>query len=371
MHTKEDLQNVLPMANEALLAAYAAGEQADHFVFHLSSGTSGGIPLLRVAHHPGGVLPRFRNARRTAVFAGSRMIRLNNAFYFLRTDTPPEASLLLLDFADLDSRAAELLRDFDPDYLIGSPSFLAHLFRLPLDPSVLPSVSRITLMGERSSKNFSDFLKSCFPDALLENSYALAEIGGVGISCRYLPFGQFHPVRNVSITVADPDAEGVGELVVSKKGEHSDVREYRTGDCGRSLPAHCVCGSPAFEVFGRIGYDYVKIAGAQLRTEEFERVASELDLYFSDFRAEARMVKVGKGERASLRLIVAPRGSLLQDPEIQALVAGEFARRLFVTPSKTLENLVAEGIFLPLRLKLAHTPFPAENKAVKLRFIHD
>ena len=126
-----------------------------------------------------------------------------------------------------------------------------------------------------------------------------------------------------------------------------------------------------FEVRGRIGYDYVKIGGAQLHSEEFERVAAELDLYFTDFRVEAKIEESAGVLQTSLRLIVLPRGLLLQDPAVQKIVAREFERRLFVTPAKTLHDLVVEGSFLPLRLELATGPFPIQHKTVKIKLAHD
>ncbi|NQV93234.1 hypothetical protein HQ403_01920 [Candidatus Kaiserbacteria bacterium] len=128
-----------------------------------------------------------------------------------------------------------------------------------------------------------------------------------------------------------------------------------------------MCGDTiTFELLGRRDFDFIKFLGTTLRQEEFERVATELEEYIVDFRGEVREVKEAdelKGE-ITLKIVGTPKLQKMKNPE--GFISNEISQRLFVTSSKTIEDMVSKEIYLPLKIQFVDN-FEYQNKPIKLK----
>jgi phenylacetate-coenzyme A ligase PaaK-like adenylate-forming protein len=362
MLTRAQLLPLLQQANEEMLAEE---RPAKELMIRITSGTSAAGPLMRIFPVP--QIARFGSSQRVLVLGGTRTLRLANALFQKSDGDEASATVLALDISDL-AILERIIAEFSPDRVVGLPSFVQRVF-VGVEDSPSQKVEQLLLFGERLSSGMREEFEKRFPRALIRIEYINAEMGRIGGFCPHLPLNHYHTLPKTPFMIYEPNSEGVGEIVVSQQLARSVyAEEYRTGDAGRIVKIDCPCGAEeTFEMLGRIGYDYVRAGGAQLRIEEFERVAKDLDLYLQDFRAE-----VGQKEgKWFIRLRVYPRGTLLHDATTLELFRSQFEKKLFVTASRTLAELVREEDFFPLEVECANESFPLGNKTVKLRRLLD
>ncbi|MES2202710.1 MAG: hypothetical protein V4474_00030 [Patescibacteria group bacterium] len=333
----------------------------------MTSGTTGSKPLVVVNEYSSSLNTRFKNNERVLVCFGSHNIRLAYARHVRCQDSAPPTKVLLLDGADITGSLAAMLEEFRPDCICGFPSFVMRVAQY-LSPECRALVRSLQFAGEMLTDFNEQFFREHFPQARISITYILNEIGPVSApQCKHLGRNRYHPGKGVVVELEEMNEEGVGELLVSKKlWKDTAVERYRTGDMARIDTTPCPCGALAtFEVMGRLGYDYIKIAGALMRKEEFDRVALLLKRHIDDYRAEVREVFVDGKPKGSVTL----RVYSAHGPGTQALaeeIGAQFARQVFVTPTQTLADLVAKGVFAPLRVEFSAAPFPIKNKEVKL-----
>ena len=346
-------------------------EEARQYIIRTTSGTTGGGPLVIAIKVSPSFFDLFNGVSRPVVCIGAMNARLTNvlAARYGYGDAP--IRICVIDSGDLSPEATSLLSDFEPDTLRGMPSFVVGILKL-FPPAAGSWVKSILLTGEVLTKQRIEAFARQAPNATVRMQYATSELGalsqsGSSAACPYLEHNQYHPGDGVHVEIEDTDGSGAGEVYVSKTlGEERIVR-LRTGDIARSLPP-CRCGERVtFELVGRAGYDYVKLVGAILRREEFDRVA-RLFSYVHDYRVEAREVETEGVPKGSILLRLYHRGA----PPTDALVTEmkeKFSRELFLTPTQTLADLVAQGLFLPLTVESFSAPFPQKHKDVKLRLV--
>ena len=329
-------------------------------VIRLGSGTSG-VPhftIRPITEEPQGP---FRDGRRFLLLYGGRSVRLNHVVRRLYgNDSPHVEGVLSLDAADSGPSLEALFSEFAPDVLWGTPSFCERVTELVQDAKALHHVTLCIIGGEMVSRTKISALARKLPNAFISVSYSTAEVGIIGRACQSAPLGSYHPVPSVEIRLV-AGADGIGEIVVCKEG-----KEYRTGDSGRSL-GECPCGEKiTFELLGRTNFDFIRLSGATLFQEEFDRVSKELGMYIEDYRIEAWEEHIGERVCGKIELSILPHPALLERSNPEKFIAIEYARRLFLTPLKTLEALIAQGDFLPL--SVVHVErFPSQEKNVRMR----
>lgn len=186
-------------------------------------------------------------------------------------------------------------------------------------------------------------------------------------SCGFLPRGFFHPVPWATVEVINPDETGAGEIALSVPQSRTvRLERYLVGDRARIIPASCRCGAKTtFELLGRKEGNAVKIAGALLFREEFDRVHRSLGEYVLDYRALIREYIERGRPKAEVTLEVVATPLLRARPDAEAFLARVVAERLYVTPTQTLADLILQGIFAPLTVTLV-APFPPYAKDIKL-----
>lgn len=355
------------------LADLSKENDAKKYLIRVTSGTSGDSPLLIVRRRKEAKENRmgfYSGLRRVVGFFGSFNARVAHlSFVIFRKEN---SKGIFLDYCDLDSDLDKLLRQFKPDSLCGFPSFIIEALKYIKNPKTLSGIKTVRLTGEVLSRQKFKILKSRLPNASVCLFYAAAEIGFISEFCPNLPIGQYHPREGVMIDIINQDNQGVGEIVISTNLSPSvRIENYHIGDIGRftKLENRCKCGRKVtFEVLGRKDFDFIKMCGALLTQEEFERVFLELKEYINDFRVSAEEVVVEGTILGKISLDVIPSVKLSQLEYPEDFLAEEFSKRLFVTPTQTLYDLINKNSFLPVQVNLK-TELPRGYKDVKIKMI--
>lgn len=344
---------------------------ADRYIVRVTSGTSGSAPLVIPTGYPPEApadMAGKDGLERVVSCSGSLCARLANALIVSRIPEGNVMQVLPIDVRDLSPDLEALLSDFRPEVLYGSCSSIMRVSEYTT-PRVCGGIRRVMFVGELFSSFSEQFFNKRFPNAGYAELYIASEAGGyVGTRlCRHLPRNHFHTARGVTVDILEPDEAGVGEILVSKTiFRNVRLEKYRIGDIGRMVAAVCPCGATGtFELLGRGGTDYLKLAGAILRREEFDRVAALFAPLIHDYRVEARQVLESGKTKGEITLYIFYRGGTFTDALVRE-VGEKFARNLFLTPTKTLATLVFEGAFKPLTTKFSDGPFVRGHKDVKL-----
>jgi phenylacetate-coenzyme A ligase PaaK-like adenylate-forming protein len=349
---------------EKLLRHLKANPPAEPKAFSLraTTGTTGQKPIFFPLQYPPSIyFDWYQGAHRALFCYGSLNARLFYAHIAAQDVRPGAPRTLLLDAADIGAEIAPLLTDFAPDAVNGLPSFIMRLAP-HISEETAAGVRIINVGGEMLTNETALFLKNKFPNARRTVIYGAVEVGLIGTDESHLPLNQYHPAEGIGVSVSDTDERGVGDILVSAPlGAGATLVHYRVGDVGRVLTNRCACGKAVVEIVGRRGADYVRLLGAIIRREEFDRVAKLVG--FSDYRAELSKHLAGEKLKGKIRLIaVLPDGVGTQ--ELARQLAERFARAVFLTPTRTLQELVAEGLFEPLTVEFSAT-LPRTTKEVK------
>ncbi len=340
-------------------------EKPQEYWIRMTSGTTTGRPFLTMWHKKSAAdWPHAESMRRFIVAYGLLATRMSNVLSF-RINTENEGALVLpFDAGALEPWVERLLYDFAPDSFYAIPSFAVRISEHMSEES-RSNVHTLGFSGEPMSKTLRDLFMSRFPKARQVITFATSETGVItGFPCDYLSPNRYHPREGVVIEVEEPDERGIGYLLISKDllfGKR--MERYKIGDMARIVPEACPCGQAlTFEVFGRAGYDFIKVAGAILQREEFDRVASECAALFDDYYAEAEAVVAdGKLKGKIVLTVYRSNGA----PAVEE-IAREFSARIYLSVSQTLEQFVAQGLFLPLTVLVSTTPLVRDGKAKKL-----
>lgn len=337
----------------------------------MTSGTTGNLPMVFVREQPEDPPGWYIEASKAMLCGGSVPWRLGWVLMFRDEKIPRPAQILTIDAADLSHDVSHLIADFRPDMFAGFPSIIARVSE-QISAAIGRAVRSIVMTGESLRAEVRHAFATRFPHAILRMQYMIQEIGYVSSPryCPHLPLHTYHPARGVNavqLDVNDPDETGAGELLVSARINRSiDITQYRYGDLARISHAPCACGeNESFEIIGRKGHDFIRLMGATLRREEFDRAAKEYADLFDDYRVEARAVD----DAGSLKGKVVLKVHGARDASSAGLqsIARRFSETVFLTPTRTLAQLAASGEFLPLEVIASEEPFAQKHKDVKLR----
>ena len=348
-------------------------EDPSSFLVRVTSGTSGTQPLVIITEYsseaPASAVAG--GMKRIISCSGSMGVRLANALIVRKTAEGAVVQVLPLDPRDLLSGLDDLLKDFRPQVIYGLCSYVMKMSTF-VRPSVAHCIRRLTFVGEILLPEVERHLADRFPDAEQDEQYMASETGGYIANrlCGHLPRNHYHPALGVTIRILDADEEGVGDILISKRIFRTvRLEDYRVGDIGRFVPGVCPCGEPVtFELLGRKGIDYVKLVGALLRRQEFDRVLAAFPGLIRDYRVEARQsTKRGVMQGLVTLRIHYPGGTFSAD--LVREIREKIERNLFVTPSKTFADLVSQGVFKPLIVEFSDGPFTQGHKDVKLKLL--
>lgn len=370
MLTREELKHIYVRLIQSLKEAPAPREGG--YGFMISSGTSGKGPMLSVHALDEHVVLWLHDVPGTRRIQACAPRTLRPSYFVSMQCIAQARQEMFLDPVDFTPELSPLLTDYAPDCLFGPPSFMMRL-RGYMDQKTAEGVRHIRLIGEYVTADMRANLGKAFPSALFKNVYMSTDTTTIGMSqCEHLPLNQYHAAPRVSVRIHEPDNEGIGEIVVSKHMNPGtpiewNLEEYNIGDAGRLLPERCLCGKPILQVFGRSGFDYIKLLGAIFRQEECDRVASLYSEAYSEYRLEASEVSEGDVVKGKIHMRFAGARAL-SSQEVLSLVQ-KFSEELFVTPTQTLRQLIEQGIFLPPTGSFEPNGFPVTAKMVRLSYI--
>lgn len=338
-----------------------------------TSGTSGGVPLLIIRERD---LDQWKwdqldvkEPLRIVSLMSSQTSRLAHATSMFLTYGKP-VSILNLEVSDLTEDLPALLKDFNPNGFYGVPSFIVRLIEsIETRDLLFKDVIFVGVMGELLTHSRYETLQTSFPRALIRSYYGSGDAGAIGPSCKFLPLNYFHVIPSVRVRIDDPDASGAGEVLVSRKVLSYTIEDHKTGDLGRIHHRVCPCGEKtSLEIIGRSGYDHVKILGALLHRDEFDRVMKMLSDYIEKYRVEVREIEKDGHHCGEITIRILPTPSCSLSPQTAEHILKTILDNLFVTPSRTLGALVQENIFLTPAIQFVRS-FEVTNKDIAIRLI--
>ncbi len=352
--TKEDLQGrVVGIEN------YIPGDPSTKdMAIKASSGTSGMGPTVVIEKIPVAAKQKayFDRAHALIRLGGqttSALAGTNMLFRYAHMDR-----IMAIDSKDLKHPSiAHALAGFAATELYTVPlSFLRtaiHALRISPAAWAFRRVVYIFLSGEWTSVREKRELQKNFPK-LKEyvDDYGSAEAGSYAWSCKYLAQRYlqegllvFHPVlAKKDLYLKDADSDGIGEIVVST----NELTDYRTGDAGKLISESCECGSKqTLVLFGRIDADYLNCAGATFALQEVDRVFESLVDMVVQYQMRVKELDDGVTLRGEIMIDITLTKEYAKQLKIESYIAEFVNRTLQVTPTRTLGELIASGIFLP------------------------
>ena len=334
----------------------------------MTSGTSGGEPLL-LAWGSGVNIHTFpAGAKRTLLCQGVLGMRLGSLLFLRNSDPGSPSRVIVMDARDMIQGVSELLSDFAPDRLYGFPFFISKMTDY-LDEEARRKINSLRFTGEGLSKKAEILIRTSFPYAEIRMLYSSGETGQISKpSCGFLPPNQYHPHDGVTVEIAGPDDSGVGDILISKNfNRNISIQRYKIGDVGRLHSVECACGEKVtFEVVGKRGSDYLKVAGVILRREEFDRVALLCSDLMDDYFVHVDSVMSGGKLKGRITLKIYRKDGQ-GDAALLERIRRRFSEELFVTAAKTLNTLVESGYIMPLAVEFGGAELEKEKgKEVRL-----
>jgi phenylacetate-coenzyme A ligase PaaK-like adenylate-forming protein len=273
---------------------------------------------------------------------------------------------------------ADILHEFHPTILHGPPSLILKTIQ-KLGSSVthaFKSLGHIFFSGELLTRAQFSLIVEQLPSADLIHAYTVTEIGLSGTGCptltkkalgEDLTCSKVHPVSSYLYTILKPDDDGIGEIMLSKEG----VGNYATGDMGKLEDELCPCGEArTLTIYGRYDFDLVHCAGATIHSSFLEDIFSDLSEYVRDFYAEVREIQTNIDTMGELTIYIVSTEKLRGMKKPEEFIKDHIARKLQVTKTRTLEDVVRDGIFYPPVIRIVDE-LPVMNKKIYLKKVYD
>ncbi|MEX0652023.1 MAG: hypothetical protein WD509_00930 [Candidatus Paceibacterota bacterium] len=263
--------------------------------------------------------------------------------------------VLVPDAKDLEHPGiGKIIQMFEPTELYSAPPsyMILILQRLKLKkPFPFNKLKYVFVSGGMVTTSLKDKIHALLPN-LLEciNEYGSAEGGSIAFSCPYLntayedsDIPTFHPIPTMNIHIINPDEHsGIGEVVLTTH----ELKNYRTGDAGKITTEECPCGlKQTLRLYGRIDYDIVSCAGAIFTLPEIDKIFSSLEETVRDYRIELKDVFDNLTLHGEITIRIVPTTHVDTPEQFKKEIVEKLARELYVTPTRTLEELVKDGIF--------------------------
>lgn len=270
-------------------------------------------------------------------------------------------TLLMADISNL-TLAAQICKNIAVDGIETTSSALYYFIPFLKEVYDLKKIKYVFLGGEFTSEAKLNFFKSYFP-----NAYFDFRFGGMenqvnkGIRCQKisnLPPRFFHPNTSFYLfEVIDEIGKPVtdsqpGELVLTNKQISGfPLIRYKSGDLISINKYSCSCGmSGLIEVYGRMGYDWLRVGGITLYVELVEK---SINKSIKNFKGEYQLHVYEKIYKKKLipQLILElyiPKSKITK-PE---LLAEKIASNLQVSSNLTLADLTNQEAFAKLKVEL-------------------
>jgi hypothetical protein len=267
------------------------------------------------------------------------------------------------------------VNELNMDTIVTFPSCINHLASLyPSSKSFFSKIKTLFFSGDFLSPKQQTYINKKLPRAEIDIDYIMTEVDTIGICCPYLKkssgINAYHPFSDRLVELINLDEYGRGDVVVSKIAPLSlSYIRYKTGDVGRAVYKKCKCGNKwTILLEGRSNMDYIKSHGVLITRTGIENILSQFSRSVEEWRGEVREIEHKDRLLGELTLLIKPLQKL--NPGDIKTLAKTLSRKLFLTPKKTLEELILEDKFMPLKIKIVQT-FPITAKRILLRKVID
>ncbi|MGH9359133.1 MAG: phenylacetate--CoA ligase family protein [Terriglobia bacterium] len=126
--------------------------------------------------------------------------------------------------------------------LVADPTWLVSLTEIAEREGAFP-VKFIFAAGDRMSRVYRDYIEKIWKAPVILGYGSTEACGGLGIECRFKS-GYHMDEYNFAFEIANPDAEGYGELVFTTLSRRTEpLIRYRARDVTRLLDEPCPCGT--------------------------------------------------------------------------------------------------------------------------------
>lgn len=224
------------------------------------------------------------------------------------------------------------------------------------DPSL---IKFIILFGEFTSEQRHNFFRSLFKNAFFHYRFGGSEYPiSPGFRCKNLaslPPRFFHPKEDFYLFEVIS-----GELILTtlEKCAFPLIR-YRTGDAVVWRKRKCSCGRESvIEHLGRVGYDFLKVAGGMIHTEMIDKALQRAKIDSSAVY-ELHVYEVVDQRRLKIKL------ELHLSERVKQTAFSIIEKNLYLSRTQTLNDLVKQELFLPLSIKFA-SELGGKPKTVKI-----
>lgn len=277
--------------------------------------------------------------------------------------------LILGDISNLEL-TAKIASELEVDGIETTPSGLNFLLPFLKEVYNLGRIRFIRLSGEFTSEEKLAFFKSYFPNAYFDFDLgAMEAMGNTAFRCDYLNKNYsprfYHPKSNMLFEVINEKGQDAGEesgeLVLSSlfKAPFPLIR-YKTGDLVSVKKFKCPCGRKyLMEIFGRIGHDSIRIGGITIYRHLLEQSLAKA--FGGKMKGDYELHIYEKVYKNRLT----PALVLKLDTKVNPDFSSKVIKNLQVSTSLTLENLIKEQVFAPLKIEIVGG-FEKDYKKVKI-----
>ncbi len=372
--TKEDLQKkIFGIEN------YIPGDVSTKDIsFAVSSGTTSGKPTLIA-------LTLGKNIRKYFFKHTGVYISLMPRVYLddLELIRPPSEVQIFMTLSkeDMDHEGiGKIMTQLKDVSIYCAPSFFMYFTKRLLETKSISnvSISSLILTGELFSARIAKKIKNLFPSITFERvDYGSSEAPYLSTHCSYLSekYGSdsqqalqvYHPtdMDGVSITIADVDESGVGEIIANT----NELKNYRTGDAGEIRNEECVCGAnKTLIVYGRKHYDVVSCAGILILLTELERIMEISSEYIEEYYVEVKEVYDKKlRPHGEIYFFIVPTNTIYDQAFFEKYMEKHVYPQMQVTQTKSLADAYNEGIITTLKTEVV-TDIPQKTeKKIRLK----
>jgi len=258
---------------------------------------------------------------------------------------------------------ANIIKEAHIEGIISTPTILTLLIAELVKIEINNRIKWVCLAGEHCSNEKRDVISKSLPNASIEMVYGSAEAGIIGIQCDETrgETNHFHPVEEIFLEVLDDDGkpqkqDTPGKIVITSLTKKAfPLIRYDIKDMASLEFKKCKCGaSETFKLLGRSELDSVKIQGTLIHAEAIERALSLLkDTVESDYKLSVYERKVQNKMLPELVIELVPKEKFIVNPQdFLDKITKVISKNLWLSPKKTLDDLVTNDIFLPLKVEL-------------------
>jgi len=236
----------------------------------------------------------------------------------------------------------------------------------------LSKIKLLSLGMEYCTREKALFLKKNYSRAKIIYRYGASEVDGfIGIDCNFLnPLFSKYFHLNPELHYELIDSNGLEELVITDLINNMfPLIRYKTGDVVKIDAFSCKCGETnRIKVLGRVNFDVFKIQGAFIYKDLVEQallpfreyILEEWQLHIYEFAKEGKIIP-----KLKLQIILKLKFSSKRRKQILDSLEKGISKGLYLSPRKTLEDLVKEKLFMPLEVESVDS-FP---KTVKFQYL--